>query len=284
LRLEMEWRDRRLEVEELVSAAEAPVNHPVARALAQMSFGRTGYRARSVSIEPGRGVSAQVQTSRDTVRVVRILSGSGSPESTSFSVEIDGERAATIHLREIPRLHVTDIPDALWAMGIDAALVTGDRWERAAQFTFPNTHAGLGPEQKLDLVRAWNEQGDRIVFVGDGINDAAAMAVSDVSIAAGVESALTQEVASIVWSNPSFDRLPTAIAVCRDTVRLIRLNLRFALIYNLFGMALAACGLLHPVVAVMLMTTSSCVVTLRSLRLLDADEPRVLVGSHGTTN
>lgn len=284
LRLEMAWGERRLEVEELVSAAEAPVNHPVGRALAQMSFGRTGYRARSVSIEPGRGVSAQVQTSPDTVRVVRILSGSGSPQSASFSVEIDGERAATIQLRETPRLHVTEIPDMLRTMGIDAALVTGDRWERAAQFGFPNTHAGLGPEQKLELVRAWNHEGERIVFVGDGINDAAAMAVSDVSIVVGVESALTQEVASIVWSDPSFDRLPMAIAVCRETVRLIRLNLRLALIYNLLGMAVAACGLLHPVVAVMLMTTSSCIVTLRSLRLLDAGEPRVPVGNHGTTN
>jgi P-type E1-E2 ATPase len=123
------------------------------------------------------------------------------------------------------------------------------------------------------------------VFVGDGINDAAAMAVSDVSIAVGREVGLPQEVASIVWPEPAYDRLPKAIQVCRDTVRVIRDNLRFALVYNVLGMAVAACGLLHPVLAVMLMTVSSSVVTLRSLRLLDADEQsRALAGSHAAAS
>jgi cation transport ATPase len=110
------------------------------------------------------------------------------------------------------------------------------------------------------------------------MNDAAAMAVSDVSIVVGAEPGLAQEVASIVWPDPHFDRLPKAIAVCRETVRIVRLNLRFALIYNLLGMSIAACGLPHPVVAALLMAISSCVVTLRSLRLLDADRSPATAG------
>jgi heavy metal translocating P-type ATPase len=285
LRMESDWADRRREVEALVSAAEAPVNHPVARVLAQMNPGGWGYSARSVAVEPGRGVSAEVQTSPDAVSRVRISSDAGSPDSASFSVDIDGERAATILLRETKRQHVTELPASLRTIGIDAVMMTGDRTERTVQFAFPSTYASLRPEQKLDLVREWKVQGHCIVFVGDGINDAAAMAVSDVSIAVGREVGLPQEVASIVWPEPAYDRLPKAIQVCRDTVRVIRDNLRFALVYNVLGMAVAACGLLHPVLAVMLMTVSSSVVTLRSLRLLDADEQsRALAGSHAAAS
>jgi P-type E1-E2 ATPase len=147
--------------------------------------------------------------------------------------------------------------------------MTGDRWEHASEFAFPITYAALGPEQKLDLVRSWNKDGRHVLFVGDGMNDAAAMAVSDVAIVVDAGQGLAQEVASIVWPEPRFLRLPMAITICRDTVRVVRLNLRFALIYNLIGMALAACGLLHPVIAALLMAISSCVVTLRSLQLLE---------------
>ena len=271
LRIESKWRERRADLEDLIGAAEAPIHHPVARVLAQLAVGRDRYRAHSVRIEPGRGISAHVGTTAESARTIRIVSTPATADTASLSVEIDGERAATIALREMQRPHASAISEALQTIGIDSVLMTGDRWERTSQFAFPNTYAGLKPEQKLEHVRSWNKKGRRILFVGDGMNDAAAMAVSDVAIVVGAEPGLVQEVASIVWPDPHFDRLPKAIAVCRDTVRIVRLNLRFALIYNLLGMAIAACGLLHPVVAALLMAISSCVVTLRSLRLLDAD-------------
>jgi Cu+-exporting ATPase len=160
--------------------------------------------------------------------------------------------------------------------------MTGDRIERTAQFGFTKVHASVAPERKLALVQDLKQQGHRILFTGDGMNDAAAMSASDVSIAVGVEPGLPQQVASIVWPAPRFDRLARAIAICRETVRLVRWNLRFALAYNVIGIAIAAMGLLHPVIAVILMTISSCVVVLRSLRLLDENEPGVSTDSHET--
>ena len=106
------------------------------------------------------------------------------------------------------------------------------------------------------------------------------MAASDASIAIGPDFGLSQQVASIIWPVPRFDRLARAIGICRDTVRLVRSNLRFALAYNVIGIAIAAVGLLHPIIAAILMTISSCVVVLRSLRLLDENEPNL--DSHGT--
>ena len=278
LRIESKWRERQTDLEDLISAAEAPVNHPIARVLAQLTGGRDRYRAHSVCVEPGRGISAHVGATAESARTIRIVSASDTPDGASLSVEIEGERAATICLGETQRPHATALPEALQLMDIDTVLMTGDRMERTSQFGFPNTYAALNPEEKLGLVRSWNQRERRILFVGDGMNDAAAMAVSDVAIVVGAEPGLAQEVASIIWPDPRFDRLPTAIAICRQTVRLVRLNLRFALIYNLIGMAFAACGVLHPVVAALLMAISSCVVTLRSLRLLDADHSLATAG------
>jgi P-type E1-E2 ATPase len=119
-------------------------------------------------------------------------------------------------------------------------------------------------------VREKKEQGETVLFVGDGINDAAAMAESDVSIAVGCES-LTREVGDIEWPAPILSHLPKAISLSRQTVRLIRSNLIFALSYNIAGMAIAAAGFIHPVVAALLMTTSSCIVTFRSIQLLESD-------------
>ena len=273
LRMEPGWRSERKRLEQLVSAAEAPLNHPFARILTQMTSGPAEYRARRIRVEAGRGVAAEVETSPGVASLVRILGASGTPEVASLSVEIDGTRAATILLHEKRRPHARDVPDYLRRIGIDTALMTGDRIDRTTQFEFTKVHASLTPEQKLALVQELKQQGHRVVFLGDGMNDAAAMAASEVSIAIGPEPGMSQQVASIVWPVPRFDQFARAIAICRDTVRLVRSNLRFALAYNVIGIAIAAMGLLHPIIAAMLMTISSCVVVLRSLRLLDENEP-----------
>jgi P-type E1-E2 ATPase len=155
-------------------------------------------------------------------------------------------------------------------MSVKSILVTGDHASRAASLPLAELLCRLTPEQKLAIVREKKEQGETVLFVGDGINDAAAMAESDVSIAVGCES-LTREVGDIEWPAPILSHLPKAISLSRQTVRLIRSNLIFALSYNIAGMAIAAAGFIHPVVAALLMTTSSCIVTFRSIQLLESD-------------
>ncbi|MGF1634141.1 MAG: HAD family hydrolase, partial [Phycisphaerae bacterium] len=133
---------------------------------------------------------------------------------------------------------------------------------------------GLTPQEKLDRVNALKAEGRRVLFVGDGINDAAAMAAADVGIATAEGSALAGETAQIVWAGladgPRDVRaIVQAISVCRQTVATLRGNLRIAAAYNAVGMSVAAAGWLHPVFAVVVMLASSLLVTLRAGGLQD---------------
>jgi Cu2+-exporting ATPase/Cu+-exporting ATPase len=271
LQLEPVWRDRHALVEEMISAAESAVEHPIAKALRPLS-GASTFTARSVRLEPGLGIRAEVESSagaRHTVRIVK----TGDPLDDAghrLAVEIDRDRAASILLREAQRPLVAETIHKLETMGITSILVTGDSPSRAANLPLPELLSRMTPEQKLAVVREKKRKGETVLFVGDGINDAAAMAESDISIAVGPES-LTREVADIEWPLPDLSSLPKAISLSRQTVRLIHSNLIFALCYNVVGIATAAAGFIHPVVAALLMTTSSCVVTFRSLQLLESD-------------
>ena len=95
------------------------------------------------------------------------------------------------------------------------------------------------------------------------------MSVCPVSIAVNGGSALTLEVADFIWTRADPTALPEAIEICRRNVRSMRNTIWIALGYNIIGVALAAAGALHPVVASLLMTSSSCIVTWRSVRALD---------------
>jgi Cu2+-exporting ATPase/Cu+-exporting ATPase len=271
LQLEPAWRERRTFVEELISAAESAVEHPIAKALRSLS-GASTFTARSVLLEPGLGILAEVASAVGASHTVRIIKAGDLLDSAAhcLAVEIDGKRAASVLLRETQRPLVADTIHKLETMGIRSTLVTGDSPSRAATLPLPELLSRMTPEQKLAIVREKKRNGETVLFVGDGINDAAAMAESDISIAVGRES-LTREVADIEWPLPDLAFLPKAISLSRQTVRLIRSNLIFALCYNVAGIAMAAAGFIHPVVAALLMTTSSCAVTVRSLQLLESD-------------
>jgi Cu2+-exporting ATPase/Cu+-exporting ATPase len=271
LQLEPGWRDRRTSVEELISAAESAVEHPIAKALRPL--GKAGiFTARSVRLEPGLGIWAEVESAAGLRHAVRIIKADDHSDGAAhcLSVEIDGERAASVLLRETQRPHVAGTIQTLESLGIRSVLMTGDSPFRAANLPLPEMLSRMTPEQKLAVVREKKRHGETVLFVGDGINDAAAMAESDISIAVGHEG-LTREVADIEWPAPDLSFLPKAITLSRQTVRLVRSNLIFALCYNIAGIAVAAAGFIHPVVAALLMTTSSCVVTFRSLQPLESD-------------
>lgn len=271
LQLEPEWRDRRTFVEELISTAESAVEHPIAKALRSLS-GASVFVANSVLLEPGLGILAEVESAVGARHTVRIIKAGDLFDSAAhcLTVEIDGKRAASVLLRETQRPLVADTIHKLETIGIRSILITGDCPSRAANLPLPELLSRMTPEQKLTVVREKKRNGETVLFVGDGINDAAAMAESDISIAVGRES-LTREVADIEWPLPDLSFLPKAISLSRQTVKLIRSNLIFALCYNVAGIAVAAAGFIHPVVAALLMTTSSCVVTFRSLQLLESD-------------
>jgi P-type E1-E2 ATPase len=162
--------------------------------------------------------------------------------------------------------------EALRALGMATLVLTGDRADRARRAGADEAVAGLGPEDKLERVAALFADGRRVLFVGDGVNDAAAMAASDVSIGVASGAALAAEVADVVWHGVDLRAIPWAVDVARRAVRTIRSNLRIAVLYNVVGISLAAAGILHPVAAALLMAASSVLVTWRAIRPLHQEQ------------
>ena len=162
---------------------------------------------------------------------------------------------------------------SLRSLGVRMIVLSGDsNPERLARLDIEDVRGAIGPEEKATEVTALREAGSKCLFVGDGLNDAAAMATAHVSVAVEAGSPLTAETADILWTNRDLMAIPDGLRVSRQTVRLLRSNLRFALCYNMLGMGVAAAGWLHPVFAALLMLSSSLFVTLRGARLAGQEE------------
>ncbi|MHC4932724.1 MAG: HAD-IC family P-type ATPase, partial [Planctomycetota bacterium] len=161
--------------------------------------------------------------------------------------------------------------EALRDQSLNVRILTGDGWAGAhAVLDLAETEAELTPEQKhraVESLRGGEPGYARPLFVGDGLNDAAAMAASHVSIALAGGSSVAAETASATLHGDDLTLIPRAVGLARHAVRIIRSNLHWAVAYNLLGILAAATGHLHPVVAVLLMACSSAFVSWRSFRL-----------------
>lgn len=159
-------------------------------------------------------------------------------------------------------------------MGCRIAVLTGDharRGEVIAKRLAVKTHAELRPEDKVRHIQAERAAGRYTAFVGDGLNDAPAMAAADIGIAMGCGADITREAAAICLLGDDQATLPPLLSLARRTVRTIRVNLFWVFFYNAFGLALAVSGRLSPVVAAIAMVASSLFVVGNSLRLNQDD-------------
>ncbi|MGL5512690.1 MAG: HAD-IC family P-type ATPase, partial [Sporomusa sp.] len=156
-------------------------------------------------------------------------------------------------------------------MGIEVWMMTGDntRTARAIAHTvgIENVMAEVLPEQKAEKVAALKQQGKIVAMVGDGINDAPALATADVGFAIGTGTDVAIEAADITLMRGDLSSIVAAIRLSKATMRNIKQNLFWALIYNSLGIPIAASGYLSPVLAGTAMAFSSVSVVLSSLRL-----------------
>ncbi|GIW92527.1 MAG: copper-transporting ATPase [Pirellulaceae bacterium] len=178
---------------------------------------------------------------------------------------------------------------ALQAMGYRMAILTGDSWQRARRAAellpgVEHVYAELTPDAKVKRLVSLQQQLGPVVMVGDGINDAPGLAASDVGVALGGGLELARQSAEVCLVRDDLMDLVWAIQLSRRTCRTIRRNLLWAFSYNSLGIALAAAGQLHPVLAAVLMLLSSTMVVGQSLRLsrdIDAAQPNPEIQGQG---
>jgi Cu+-exporting ATPase len=190
---------------------------------------------------------------------------------TVVAVGAGGRALGLIALSDRIRATSAQAVARLNAAGIDVIMLTGDNAETArtvaASVGITDFRAGVMPQDKADVVRT-QKAGARVTgMVGDGINDAPALAAADVSFAIGAGSAIAIEAADVTLIRNDLNALVDAILLSRATLRKIRQNLFFAFAYNLLGIPLAALGLLNPVIAGAAMAASSVSVVGNALLL-----------------
>jgi cation transport ATPase len=267
-----------------LAAAERGVAHPVAAALRAHGEGpgTGGWETVEARVVSGRGLRARVRAAGDgrmrTILAgsaallaeagVRMEEGEGGSEAgrVRVCVAVDGVHAATIDLDESPRARADALFDELMRLGLRVEILTGDPDFSPRLWPAVRREAGLKPEDKAERVRALQRTGARVLFVGDGINDAAALAVADASLAVRQGSDLARAHAQAVVAGEGLGTVPDAVRLARAVRSTIRGSLVFSVIYNACGMLVAAAGWLHPVVAALAMAGSSVFVASRSLR------------------
>jgi P-type Cu+ transporter len=284
-----EDRDRVLR---LAAAVEAGSEHPVARAITDAAGDLPGGipGVRDFTSEPGHGVRGTVTDAgieRDVIAgsatwlAERVRRPGTELRRAIADAEKSGRTVVLVGWDGIPRgvLTVADLPrptsgaavTQLRALGLTPVLLTGDNAGAARtvadQVGIVDVIAGVLPEGKVEAVRRLQERGRVVAMVGDGVNDAAALAQADLGIAMGGGTDVAMEAADLTLMRPDLRLAADAIQLSRHTLTMIKQNLFWAFGYNIAALPLAVAGLLSPVIAGAAMAFSSVFVVGNSLRL-----------------
>jgi Cu2+-exporting ATPase len=265
-----------------VAALEHGLAHPLARACVAAAGARdvTPLVARDVRVVAGRGVSGVVNEERLFVGVPATDAATGAafdttrPDATIAEVRSDHRLVARLTFRERARPGAREAIDALRALRLQIAVLSGDRGVRAIVpdvVEAAEVTTGLSPEGKLVALRrmrtvAAAEQG-AILMVGDGINDAPALAAADVGVAVASATELARVTADVVVLRETLDLVPWLIVHARRVRRTARQNLAWAFTYNAVAVVVAASGALNPLIASLAMLGSSLAVVANARRL-----------------
>jgi Cu+-exporting ATPase len=156
-------------------------------------------------------------------------------------------------------------------LGIIPIMLSGDNLKTAQaiahQVGIKKVYAGVKPQDKLNIIREYQQKGSKILMVGDGINDAASLKGADIGVAIGEGTDLAIDSADIVIVKGGISRIVDSIEISRKTFQIIKQNLFWAFFYNSIVIPLAMAGLLHPAIAEGAMAISSITVILNSLRI-----------------
>jgi Cu+-exporting ATPase len=264
--------------------------HPISQAVARL--GPQDVAASDWQEVRGCGVQARVRESGGTDRIARLGSLNWLAESsvalnpakafideasatgaTLVGVSFDQQLVAVFAVQDEVKPGAREVVQKLHNQGLRTYLVTGDRAAAArsvAQQTGidpQNIFSEVRPERKAEFVRQLQARGERVAFVGDGINDAPALEQADLGIAVSRASDIAREAADIILLKSEIEAVPESLGLARATLRTIKQNLFWAFAYNSLGIPLAALGFLSPILCAAAMGLSDLVVIGNALRL-----------------
>ncbi|MGC9933626.1 heavy metal translocating P-type ATPase [Priestia aryabhattai] len=275
------------ELLQLVASAERLSEHPLAQALV------AGIKNKGIEIQdplsfeaiPGYGVKATVQErellvgtrklmNQHKVDIDAALEGMTNLEregKTVMLVALDGKYAGMLAVADTIKVTSKEAVSRLKEMGLEVMMITGDNRQTAQaiamQAGIDHVIAEVLPEGKVEEVKKLQQQGKKVAMVGDGINDAPALALADIGMAIGTGTDVAMEAADITLMRGDLMSIADAIEMSRKTISNIKQNLFWAMGYNTLGIPIAAVGLLAPWVAGAAMAFSSVSVVLNALRL-----------------
>ena len=274
------------------AAVEAASEHPIARAIATAGVQELGVLPSldEFASMPGMGATGRIggviiTVGREEVfrqRLVIIptvlknaLDSSRREGLTAVVVAWDGQAQAVLAVADQPKPTSAEAIASLRLMGLAPVLLTGDNKVTAEAIAIAvgieidehHLYAGVMPDDKVAVVRDLQERGYAVAMVGDGVNDAAALAQADVGIAMGGGTDVAMQASDLTIVNGDLRSVPDAIRLSRATLRTIRTNVFWAFAYNVAAIPLAATGQLNPMWAGLAMASSSVFVVTNSLRL-----------------
>ena len=273
------------EVYTFAASAEQMSEHPLGKAIVSC-YGKKPVSCDSFKMNPGEGVIAVVDGKIVKAGNLKLLEGTTISQaiaakvdtylnegSTVIYVAVDNALAGYIVLSDTVRTESKDMIAALSSIGVQPVLLTGDHQNAAdaiaGQLAIREVHADCLPEDKLNYIGSYQEKGDAVCMIGDGINDAPALKKANVGIAmGGIGSDIAVDAADIALVDDEIRELPHLLALSRRMMTTIKLNLTFSMALNFLAITLAITGLLGPVIGALVHNAGSVLVIINSALLL----------------
>ncbi|WP_246727910.1 heavy metal translocating P-type ATPase [Chelativorans sp. Marseille-P2723] len=252
--------------------------HPAARAVAAIHPGAADHPVENFAEHPGFGIEGEIGGAQYRLGRPSWAHDTGASESaqTVSVLSRDGAPVGTFAFTDTLRGEAKNAVRALQENGLAVEIISGDTEQAVAavaeELGVKNYQAAMLPADKVARLAKLRSEGTKVLMVGDGLNDAPALAAADVSMAPGSAAEVGRNAADLVFFSGTLDSVPAALSIARRAAALVRQNLGLAVIYNILVLPLALAGYVTPLVAAIAMSLSSILVVANALRLRGAEK------------